>query len=86
MVVLSGELEDVPAQSLMQMLAHRHPRGPGRVPGRGRPRLGVTSSRAPPTRRSGSQRELDARSGDAGRHLQAVLGQRRGAVACTPYA
>jgi hypothetical protein len=25
MVVLSGELDDVPAESLMQMLAHRHP-------------------------------------------------------------
>lgn len=25
MVILSGELDDVPAESLMQMLAHRHP-------------------------------------------------------------
>lgn len=25
MVVLGGELDDVPAESVMQMLAHRHP-------------------------------------------------------------
>jgi hypothetical protein len=25
MVILSGELDDIPAESLMQMLAHRHP-------------------------------------------------------------
>jgi hypothetical protein len=25
MVILSGELDDVPAESLLQMLAHRHP-------------------------------------------------------------
>lgn len=25
MVILSGELEDIPAESVMQMLAHRHP-------------------------------------------------------------
>jgi hypothetical protein len=27
-VILSGELEGIPAQSLMQMLGHRHPEVP----------------------------------------------------------